>query len=1154
MRFRQLAIPAWGPFTGLNLAFGSDHPDFHVIHGPNEAGKSSLLRGITQLLYGIPAQTGDNFLHSFTDLRLAAEIENGNGQTLAFQRRKGNQRTLLDREGSSLPDDALVPFLGSVDRPFFETMFGLGSTGLRAGAAALLEGKGQLGTTIFSASLGGTPVQRVLAALRDDARRLFAGRAHASVTIRPAVKAYNEKIRESRDAVVPPEQWTSLSRRIEAAESELARHQQEIDTLAEKCDWLQRCKDALVPLASYREAIQQLESLRPMPELPADFPERCRSARAAGQQAASRAAEEERRAAELAAALADCRTQPDLLAHAAEIEALHSELGAYRQRREALAALQRELSAAEPALRSSMATQGLPFTDLHAIESLRITAATALAVTEAADQLTAVAEQLAEHRRQQAGLVQRKAAAGQKLAFLPVSDPAAIGTALRTGTEATEAHTSLEPARVAFASASREVIAFLAPLGLPHHDPATVAALPVPLDTTIRSFRERFARLESRLADAAQRRASAASRATDLSAELQRLERRGTIPSEADLASARQLRTERWSQLRRAWLGGQSPEPHAAPFEDALLAADELADRLRHEAETVAQAAEKRSQILAAAAAAQQAEAEAASLAADSAQASTEWQEIWQPSGLTPRTPAEMEEWRATWNRLRDALARRDQTAAALARQEATVHAAAQTLAAALGSPPSSGFPSLLAEATARFQSATAAAADHRALQQQIAELTQQLHALDEAIARITSQHEAATTAWQAACSAAGLPPDCSPGTGRSLLGQRAELLSLFDAWLSRSAQAEALSVAQHDCAERIACTAARFSIPATDTEATEAALWKALAAARTADQHHRQLAAQLETARDSLQHTRSSASAASALLSDLLHSAHLASVEELDPFAAALESRTTLRDRINTLTGTLAGAARGQPLASFLGSMESEDGADLAFRHQQAAATLSAARDAHQRAHQELTDARRELARLELAGSAAADARQAAASIAASLRGDAARFLRLRLATSFLEESIARFREANQAPMLRRSGEIFATITRNAFAGLQTDFSDDDEPILTALRRNGRSVAVEHLSEGTRDQLFLALRLAALEAHLGSHEPMPLILDDLLVTFDDDRTCAMLPVLAAMATRTQVFLFTHHDHLVSLCTKTLGENGFRLHRLVPTA
>ena len=60
----------------------------------------------------------------------------------------------------------------------------------------------------------------------------------------------------------------------------------------------------------------------------------------------------------------------------------------------------------------------------------------------------------------------------------------------------------------------------------------------------------------------------------------------------------------------------------------------------------------------------------------------------------------------------------------------------------------------------------------------------------------------------------------------------------------------------------------------------------------------------------------------------------------------------------------------------------------------------------------------------------------------------------------------------------------------------------------------------------------------------------MPLILDDLLMTFDNERAKAVLPELAKMAGRSQVFLFTHHEHLIELSREALGPENYVLHRL----
>ena len=80
-------------------------------------------------------------------------------------------------------------------------------------------------------------------------------------------------------------------------------------------------------------------------------------------------------------------------------------------------------------------------------------------------------------------------------------------------------------------------------------------------------------------------------------------------------------------------------------------------------------------------------------------------------------------------------------------------------------------------------------------------------------------------------------------------------------------------------------------------------------------------------------------------------------------------------------------------------------------------------------------------------------------------------------------------------------------------------------------------------LSEGTRDQLYLALRLAALELQHGpSARVLPLIADDVFINFDDARTAAGLQVLGELSRQRQVLFLTHHAHLVPLAQQVLGQ------------
>jgi len=87
-------------------------------------------------------------------------------------------------------------------------------------------------------------------------------------------------------------------------------------------------------------------------------------------------------------------------------------------------------------------------------------------------------------------------------------------------------------------------------------------------------------------------------------------------------------------------------------------------------------------------------------------------------------------------------------------------------------------------------------------------------------------------------------------------------------------------------------------------------------------------------------------------------------------------------------------------------------------------------------------------------------------------------------------------------------------------------------------------------MSDGTTDQLYLALRLASLETYLKNNEPMPFIVDDILIRFDDKRATAALQVLAELSTKTQVIFFTHHQRLVELAETNIESSILFKHSL----
>ena len=158
-----------------------------------------------------------------------------------------------------------------------------------------------------------------------------------------------------------------------------------------------------------------------------------------------------------------------------------------------------------------------------------------------------------------------------------------------------------------------------------------------------------------------------------------------------------------------------------------------------------------------------------------------------------------------------------------------------------------------------------------------------------------------------------------------------------------------------------------------------------------------------------------------------------------------------------------------------------------------------------------------------------------------AAMQDAAERYVRVRASAMLLRWAVDRYRKEKQGPLLRRAGGLFRVLTRNSFERLEVRIDDRDILHLTGVRPDGEVVAMQGLSSGTEDQLFLALRIAAVEDYLTRAVALPFVADDLFINFDPERSAAGFEVLGQLAEQTQVLFFSHHPHLVDVARETLG-------------
>jgi uncharacterized protein YhaN len=244
---------------------------------------------------------------------------------------------------------------------------------------------------------------------------------------------------------------------------------------------------------------------------------------------------------------------------------------------------------------------------------------------------------------------------------------------------------------------------------------------------------------------------------------------------------------------------------------------------------------------------------------------------------------------------------------------------------------------------------------------------------------------------------------------------------------------------------------------------------------------------------------------------------------------------------------------AGGMPLDEFLAELRTIDRETLAADAARLDAEIEGLnRELRDVLGEQIGAEKKTLAAMDSSGRAA-EAAENARDIVLRLSGEAERFTRLRLAQAVLKAGIDRYRERHQGPILGRASTIFARLTCGAFSGLRQDFDDEGRPVLMGLRAaNGAAVPIEGMSDGTADQIYLAVRLAWLDEFLQHHAPVPFIVDDILMRFDDERSVETLKALGDLSVRNQVLFFTHHRHLADLAKRTLPK-AVHVHELPKT-
>ncbi|WP_430787839.1 AAA family ATPase [Virgibacillus flavescens] len=139
-----------------------------------------------------------------------------------------------------------------------------------------------------------------------------------------------------------------------------------------------------------------------------------------------------------------------------------------------------------------------------------------------------------------------------------------------------------------------------------------------------------------------------------------------------------------------------------------------------------------------------------------------------------------------------------------------------------------------------------------------------------------------------------------------------------------------------------------------------------------------------------------------------------------------------------------------------------------------------------------------------------------------------------LKSAKEMLAETKNNYRDKYMLRIMDQTSDFFSILTNNAYTHV---FAPSMERLIQVESADRLRYSVNELSQGTRDQLYISLRLAISEVMSDSHN-MPFIIDDAFVHFDDSRMEQMINLITAISANRQVVLFTCKKEIISNINK----------------
>ena len=1167
MKINVFKLLAYGPFADKVIDFSKNGFGLHVIFGPNETGKSTALRALIGLLFGFGHKVEDAWLHDYNKLAVRASLGFPDGKVLNLTRYKRRKNDLInDDTGEPIVQSELDLYLGKMDREAFEHAFGISHDSLRQGVESVLAAGGDLGHALFAATSGLNTLKQVMAKLEVQQNQLFAPRAQKAV-INARISQFTKLRKEQRDASASHRQWKLMQDRLDALQNRKSDVEKQLAEATFNISLFTRYQAALTHVAKRIELQDALREIGPVPDLSADFSQRRVQAQVELKRSEQAEKDLGRVSAETQKRIEQLSFEDNLVGNATAIEALATEATIHAKAIADSVSLKIQTEQLYESAEKSLAGLRAGLT-LTAVGPFKLSKPDRSKITRLGGKRVTVAKEVtdAQNAHETAGKTLEKAKT--ELEKLGESkDTGELKDCLARALEFGNLEQRIADEQAEFDKLVEQAMVDIQALGLWQGNLDELEKLPVPAEETMRRFELDLSGVDRQIEDNGKELAIFEDQLNEKQRILEELSRENDLPSLEDLRDHRSFRDKGWQSVRSAWLDGADPDMDfidafpdsrnlAEAYEQSVVRADQTADVLREDADAVAKAEGLRNEIRTLKQSLKESGNKRQAHNEERSVLWNQWQNIWDELGVSPLMPREMAGWATRVGDLKRRAADIRERKARIARIRTEMDGLSSDFRAALDRLGETMQVKMSYSALLDLAKRTDSAYDklrsrRQELENRIENSRKDIVSNQQRQNKAKQDFEAWLTQWAEAVQPLDFGADSDPEEVSDFILALDDVFSTIE---KAAALEDRIATIKRDYAgysDRVFDVVDKLVPDLNNLKPEEATA--ELNVRLTKDREHRMEYQRLvkETRKNASQlaDVRKDMAAQREILRQLCMVAKVDQPDDLPAVEKKAKTKTKVVGELVAINERLAELAAGEDLDKFADKVKKQDPDELQAKLEGLEANRAELKKETERLTGDIAVAERELESIG-GESRAAEIAEKAEGFAGQIQTNVQHYVRLKLASLVLAKSIERYREANQSPVLEAASSYFKTITTGNFEGLRADFDERGDPVLKALRPNSHLLTLHQMSDGSRDQLFLALRLGGLARYVKANGLMPFIVDDVLVHFDDDRSAAALAALSELANDTQVVFFTHHKHLVNLAESLVPDEILSVHQL----